>query len=435
MSNPRYDVCVIGLGYVGLTLATAFATAGLRVAGIERNESAVQFINQGKSTFHEFGLEEAISAVVTDGRLSAFLVGMPVEADAYVITVGTPVRDGAVYLEDLKSAVTDVAGMMPEGALTVLRSTVRVGTTSTVAAPILSGSGKDFSIAMAPERTIEGKALAELSSLPQIIGGADPESASKAARLFSKLGVEIVHVASPEAAELSKLASNTFRDLNFAFANELAYFSDIAGVDVHEVVHACNYGYDRMNLAKPGPVAGPCLEKDAYILSNSADILGGDVSLSMQGRKTNERMVEHVVEIASHHAKSVSEIGILGLAFKGRPATSDTRGSLAGDFASALCKTLGASRIQGWDPLVSEEDAASMGVSMTGLSEALSSDVILIQTNHQFFSTEEFRQELIHKAKKDAVIIDLWNQIPQDFECAARVVTLGRAAMKDGVLS
>jgi UDP-N-acetyl-D-mannosaminuronic acid dehydrogenase len=427
-----WDVCVVGLGYVGLTLATAFAAAGLRVAGIERNQATIDIVNSGASPFHEFGLTEAISAVVADHRLTAFQAETKIVAPAYVITVGTPVRNGNVYLEDLKAAVESVARVMPEGALTALRSTVRVGTTRDIAAPILRKSGKPFALAMTPERTIEGKALAELSSLPQIVGGVDDASFDAASKLFSKLGIDVVKVANAETAELSKLASNTFRDLNFAFANELAYFADESGVDVYEVVHACNFGYDRMSLAKPGPVAGPCLEKDAYILADSAAQLGISVPLSMQGRKTNELVVPHVLKLISSQGSSPQSASIVGIAFKGQPETSDVRGSLAINFANGLKESLSLETVSGWDPVVSETDARTMGVVPVDLEQALNSDVIVIQTNHRFFKSDEFANLVKASLKKGSLVVDLWNQLPEDLQSQPGMVTLGRSSSTKG---
>lgn len=430
IKKPTFDVCVVGLGYVGLTLATALASAGLRVAGSERSKEVVELISSGQSPFHEFGLDEAISSVVADNRLVAVHLdeGTP-SATSYVITVGTPVKGGSVFLDDLRSAVSAVAEVMPEGALTVLRSTVRVGTTRTIAQPILEASGKGFALAMAPERTIEGKALAELSSLPQIVGGIDENSSVLASELFAKLGVEIVLVHSAEAAELAKLASNTFRDVSFAFANELAYFADEAGIDIYDVVQACNYGYDRMSVALPGPVAGPCLEKDAYILSNSADLLGVEVPLAMQGRKSNEFIIEHVVNtLLPEIGSQTPQLSMLGLAFKGRPATSDTRGSLAGNFASAMKAKYSVDQILGWDPLVSVSDAKSMGIVFDELDACLEADVVLIQTNHRFFSSEEFYEAIMKNSHPGRVFVDLWNQLDYERIKAAgnRLIPLGR---------
>jgi UDP-N-acetyl-D-mannosaminuronic acid dehydrogenase len=408
------DVCIVGLGYVGLTLASAFANAGLRVVGLERDPIVVSKINSGKAPFHEVGLDEVLLRAVNTDALRAFgnVDELPL-AEAYVVTVGTPIRSGRLFLNDLDNALETISEVMPENALVVLRSTVRVGTTRGLAGKILEESGKHFTLAMAPERTIEGKALSELTSLPQIIGGIDKESLESATKLFSSLGVEIVQVSSVEAAELAKLASNTYRDVQFAFANELAYFSDSSGVDVYEVVRACNHGYARTNVSLPGPVAGPCLEKDAYILDESAKFFGSQVPLSLQGRKTNERILGHISDFFGNYvSESQTKIGILGLAFKGRPETSDTRGSLAASFASEFRKVFSDCTILGWDPVVGEEESGKMGIEFRELNDVVDScGLILIQTNHLYFSSLEFVSILNEACGENAIVVDLWNQI------------------------
>jgi nucleotide sugar dehydrogenase len=425
------DVCIVGLGYVGLTLATAFARAGLTVAGVERNADVVRTIAAGGTPFHEDSLDEAVADVVASGHLTA--VGTDAElprAAAYVITVGTPVRAGVVHLADLESAVERVAAGMPDGALVALRSTVRVGTTRGVALPLLQKSGRPFGLAMVPERTIEGRALAELTTLPQIVGGVDEGSAEAASRLFARLGVEIVPVGTVEAAELAKLASNTYRDIQFAFANELAYLSDAMGVDVFEVVHACNHGYARMNVALPGPVAGPCLEKDAYILADSATRFGTQAPMAMTGRRTNEALVEHVLErMSSELGTEPRRIAIMGVAFKGRPATSDVRGSMAEDFAQSFRETWPGVEVVGWDPLVSASDAEAIGIGLVGERDAFTdADAVIIQTNHPHFASAEFADTVAQHAAPGALVIDLWNQVALDSSQTEdfTMLTLGR---------
>src|SRR5699024_10165723 len=255
-AEERFDVCVVGLGYVGLTLATAFAATGMSVAGTERREEILVALERGEATFYEAGLSETLREVVAEGRLTAVAAGSRLpRASSYVITVGTPLEDDRVQQEDLARALESVAAEMPPGALVVLRSTVRLGSTSTLAATTLAASGKEFLLAMAPERTVEGKAMAELTTLPQIIGGHDEASLAAASDLFGRLGVEIVPVASPEEAEFAKLISNTWRDLQFAFANVLAYVDDRAGVYIYMVIDADETKYERLIHDMPGPVA------------------------------------------------------------------------------------------------------------------------------------------------------------------------------------
>ena len=198
-------------------------------------------------------------------------------------------------------------------------------------------------------------------------------------------------------------------------------------------MRACNYGYERMNLALPGPVAGPCLEKDAYILSDSATRYGIAVPLAMQGRKTNEHIVEHVTNSArSLVSDAPSSVAILGLAFKGRPGTSDVRGSLAANFAGSFLEEWPGAAVVGWDPLVSVKDSESMGIAFTELADALvASSFVLVQTNHLFFSSEEFIDAVVQNAPAGALIVDLWNQLHgvEDRRPDVRVVALGRMSL------
>ncbi len=428
------EVCVVGLGYVGLTLSAALAIKGVRVIGVEKNPWVVETINLGSAPFHEEGLDEAISDLVKRGSLVAqsTTTSLP-SCPTYIITVGTPVKNGELSMSDLEDALSSISNAMPDSALVVLRSTVRVGTTRKFASSILEKSGKTFHLAMAPERTIEGQALSELFSLPQIVGGVDETSTTLTAEIFSRLGVEIVKVSTSEAAELSKLASNTFRDVQFAFANELAYFSDSSGVDFYEVVRACNHGYPRMNLAKPGPVAGPCLEKDAYILQESAREIGVEVPLSLQGRKTNEAIVQHTLKSMRELGfQPNSTLGILGIAFKGRPATSDTRGSLALNFSLATKDNWVESNVIGWDPLVSGSDIEKLAIDPQDLTSTLNkSDFLLIQTNHPYFASNEFKDLIVANCKSGSIVIDLWNQLDTQMteRSDIQVFALGRMSV------
>jgi len=428
MNDEQVDLCVVGMGYVGLTLATAFALRGLTVAGVERSEAITERINAGRAPFHEAGLDRAIAEVSARGRLRVVGLDEPLPAaSAYAITVGTPLHDGRTSLADLESAVARVAAGMPDGALVILRSTVRIGTTRSVAMPILASSGKRFALAMCPERTIEGRALEELHSLPQVVGGIDRDSVESASALFSRLGVEIVTVGTVEAAELTKLASNTYRDMQFAFANELAYLADTLGIDVFDVIHAANFGYERMNVARPGPVAGPCLEKDAWILADSAQMFGTEAPLAVSIRRTNESLVGHVFSAVSG-SFSPKTAAIVGLAFKGRPETSDVRGSMAETFASQLKRRWPGIRVLGWDPLVSDADARSIGVEPTTREAALQGDLVVIQTNHEQFGTADFGEAITAHARPRAVVVDLWNQLHASAyqRDDLRIRTLGR---------
>ncbi|MEM7687147.1 MAG: NAD(P)-binding domain-containing protein, partial [Pseudomonadota bacterium] len=166
-----FDVAVVGLGYVGLTLATALADTGFRVLGVERRAEVVDMTNKGMPHFSETGLPEMLAHAVETGALTAAPAFSAENADIYVITVGTPLApDGRARVDFIESATREVAENMPDGALVILRSTVKIGTARNIVAPILQASGKSFGIAMCPERTLEGRAMHELRRLPQIVG-------------------------------------------------------------------------------------------------------------------------------------------------------------------------------------------------------------------------------------------------------------------------
>ena len=162
--SANYDIGIVGLGYVGLTLATVLAEAGYSVIGVEKRSDLVEMTNQGIPHFTEAGLPDALSGVTRFKKLvAAERFDSSFSCDTYIITVGTPLStEGVARLDMIEVAARDIAANMHDGALVILRSTVKVGTTRNVVAPILAASGKNFAIAMCPERTLEGKALQEL---------------------------------------------------------------------------------------------------------------------------------------------------------------------------------------------------------------------------------------------------------------------------------
>lgn len=294
----------------------------------------------------------------------------------------------------------------------------------------VSRIGKRFKLAVAPERTVEGIALEELSDLPQIIGAVDEASAAAATGLFATLGVEVVRVSSLEAAEFAKLASNTARDLTFAISNELAYLADELNVDVYEAINACNAGYPRANIAPPGPVGGPCLTKDAIILATSTRAMERP-SFALAGRATNTYLTQHVLSrIADQISAPPKVIGIIGLAFKGAPGTSDTRGSLATDLACQAKAYWPETEVIGWDPVASMSEEMRTHVRATTLDTLVTqSKIVILQTRSDYSASPEMLRAL-ERLPRDATIVDLWNQVPLEFRDRPdlTVLTLGRAS-------
>lgn len=415
----HYDVGVIGLGYVGLTLATVLAEAGYKVIGVEKRPEVVEQTNAGMPHFSETGLPDALSRVVRSGGLVATEQLRP-EAfcDTYIITVGTPLSsEGAVRTDMIEAASREVSANMHDGALVILRSTVKVGTARDVVSPILAASGRRFDIAMCPERTLEGQALQELRELPQIVGADDPDVSDRAAAVFRRLTNSIVQVSSPETAEIIKLVDNTYRDVQFAFANEVARLCDAFDVNAHEVISSGKLGYKRTNVPLPGLVGGPCLEKDPHILLQSAHSRGIELEMTAAGRLVNERQPAETVrfigkEIAKRNLASPLIICVLGMAFKGIPATDDLRGSMSVKVLDELKKAHPDAEIRLFDPVIPPERLAvtfSDERTFSRVGDAVSgASVVVIANNHPALGRISPRT-ISEFIVPDGFVFDYWN--------------------------
>lgn len=415
----RYDIGVIGLGYVGLTLAAVLAEVGNRVMGVERRQDVVDLTNGGVPHFSETGLTEALSRVIRTGGLTArqSLVE-DTTCDVYVITVGTPLDpNGVARLDMIEAATREVADNMRDGALVILRSTVKVGTTRNVVAPILDATGKKYSIAMCPERTLEGRALQELRELPQIVGADDQETADRASAVFRRITSSIVQVSSPEAAEILKLVDNTYRDVRFAFANEVARVCDSFGVNAFEVIASGKLGYERTNVPLPGLVGGPCLEKDPHILFQSAYSQGIELEITRAARAVNERQpyetVDFIVsEAGRRDVPQDGRIALLGLAFKGVPATDDLRGSMSLKVLEALEGVWPNAQIVLYDPVI-DTDVLRERFPNHEVAESLEdatrgAHIAILANNHPTLATRT-PAALAEAMAPSGFVFDYWN--------------------------
>lgn len=414
-----FDVGVIGLGYVGLTLATAMAEVGLTVVGVEKHAEIVKQTNAGEPHFSETGLEDALIRVTRARRFVASQMFEPNSScSTYIITVGTPLdAEGRVRLDMIEAATLQVAENMNDGALVILRSTVKCGTARQVVSPILERSGKRFDIAMCPERTLEGCAMRELRELPQIVGADTQEARYRAAALFRRLTNSVIEVSSLESAEVIKLVDNTYRDVQFAFSNEVARVCDAVGVNAYEVIANGKLGYQRTNVPLPGLVGGPCLEKDPHILIQSAHANGVALEVTSAARLVNERQPFETVtfisaQIEKRGFSKEAPIAILGMAFKGVPATDDLRGSMSIKVLNALRKARPEAPIRLYDPVVNSESLAKIApdckICSTRDEATIDAAAVLIANNHPDFG--EFAPvDTVAGMRKNGFIYDYWN--------------------------
>ena len=442
MQTDAPKVAIIGLGYVGLTLGVALARRGVMVFGIEKRADVVAMTNQGKPHFSELGLETALHWALTSGKFVASQTTQHVPpCDYYIITVGTPLRPGTrePRLDMIEHASGEVADHMADGAAVILRSTVQIGTTRGVVLPRLEASGKSFHLSMCPERTLEGDALRELVTLPQIIGGMSGKAADLAVCLFSRLTQTVVRVADPETAEMIKLVDNTSRDVRFAFANEVARACDAIGVNANDVIRFGKFGYPRTDVAMPGLVGGPCLEKDPHILLASLAGHGCDLEITAASRQVNERQPEETVSaiLAKLRERSAGpyKVAVAGIAFKGRPETDDLRGAMSLQVIERLAQSGACSEIRVYDEVVENSLLSRLDHDLLpaeNLTQACEgADVLIIANNHPAFETLDLAQ-LLGKMAAGAFVYDYWNNLSQlpDEMLIGRYFTVGNHAGK-----
>lgn len=417
--NNLTSISVIGLGYVGLTLAVSLADVGFKVIGIDSNNEIVDKLNKGIPHIHEIGLDSLLRFHLGK-NLTIQSTSSQSRSDVYILCVQTPIDDNnEPIVEYIEQATEYIATNLSPNNLVIIRSTVPIGTTRDVIIPILEktsrlDSEKDFHTASAPERTVAGRALKEIRELPQIIAGFTSTSSQLTNNLFKKLTQTIVNVDSLEEAEMIKLMDNTFRDLIFAYSNQIAFIASNYGIDTSKLIQAANEGYSRNQIPKPSPgVGGVCLKKDPYILISSSKKHGYVPKLTELARIINESMSDYIVSkiesFCKLHDKDISKmkIFVIGFAFKGNPETSDTRQSSTLDVTNKLTHLT--NNIVGYDPVISQNELNKLNIKPVKLEEGFNkADCVLIMNNHSSYSKFDI-YSLLSQTNKPSMFFDGWS--------------------------
>ncbi|MGG1354809.1 UDP-N-acetyl-D-mannosamine dehydrogenase [Psychrobacter pacificensis] len=403
MKNSQFNtICVIGLGYIGLPTAATFAAHGVTVTGVDINEYAVDMINQGKVHIVEPDLDALVKEVVSQGTLSAQTT--PVAADAYIVAVPTPFKEGhEPDLKYIEAASKALAPFLKPGNLVILESTSPVGATEQMAEwlsqarpdlsfPQQAGEEADIRIAHCPERVLPGKVLQELISNDRIVGGMTTKCSQAACDLYSVFVEGSCVTTNARTAEMCKLTENSFRDVNIAFANELSMICDKLNIDVWELIALANR-HPRVNILQPGPgVGGHCIAVDPwFIVSKTPD----EANLIRTAREVNEskpewviaKVNEKVIEfLRDHPEKSIKDVTIAcyGLAFK--PDIDDLRESPALFIANKLVKQ--SFKVLAVEPNINKlPDGLSNNFKLISLKEAENIDIHLLLVNHRVFKS------------------------------------------------
>jgi UDP-N-acetyl-D-glucosamine dehydrogenase len=378
---------VIGLGYVGLPLAVAFAEAGHHVVGVDTNGARVAALRRGESHIEDIGSEEV--RAVLDRFEPTTRAAHLARVDAIVICVPTPLTPNREPdLTALMDAAASAGGILQAGQLVVLESTTYPGTTRERVVPVLEESGlqagRDFHVAFSPERVDPGRTDYTLRTTPKVLGGLTSACAERAEALYGTVCDHLVRVSGPDAAEMTKLLENIFRSVNIALVNEMAMLADRMGIDIWEVVDAAStkpFGFMRF---EPGPgMGGHCLPVDPFYLSWRAREYDFATEFIELAGKVNQQMpyfcVEKIEGALNDMERSVrgARVALLGVSYK--PGVGDVRESPALKILGRL-RRLGA-EITYHDPYVPELTA--FGLASSDLDEALAdADLAVIVTAH-----------------------------------------------------
>ena len=396
IGEHKPDVCVVGLGYIGLPTAAVIASSGCPVTGIDISEKVVDTINRGEIHIEEVDLDGLVRSVVQRGTLKASTQVQP--ADVFVVAVPTPFEKDGQHTPDttyVMSAATEIAGVLKAGDTIILESTSPVGTTMAMrdliaglrpdlAMPGLSDRTPDIAIAYCPERVLPGRILEELTHNDRSIGGVTPRCARKALAFYKRFVRGECVTTDAASAEMTKLVENAFRDVNIAFANELSMIADAQGLDVWEVIRLANR-HPRVNILQPGPgVGGHCIAVDPWFIVHGAP---EQARMIRQAREVNDAKMHHVLARSRTLIKNNpdTKVACLGLAFKAN--IDDFRESPARYVAASLAREFG-SRIHVVEPyaarLPSEFDGT--GAALIDIDTALETCGVLIAlVDHDLF--------------------------------------------------
>ena len=408
-------ISLVGLGYVGMPIAVAFAKKGVKVIGFDLNRAKIELYKSGVDPTKEVGDEEIKNSTVEFTSDEAKLK----EAKFHIVAVPTPVNtDHTPDLTPVIGASEIVGRNLTKGSIVVYESTVYPGVTEDVCIPILEKEsglkcGADFKIGYSPERINPGDKVHRLENIHKIVSGMDQESLEEIKNIYD-LVIEVgtYPVSTIKTAEAVKVVENSQRDINIAFMNELAMVFDRMGIDTNEVVDGMNTKWNALGF-RPGLVGGHCIGVDPYYFTYEAEKLGYHSQIILNGRIVNDGMGKFVAEaaikqmIAAGKAPKKSKVVILGLTFKEN--CPDTRNSKVDD----IIKTLNSYEIEPIvvDPWASERDAMhEYGVTLTDLKDVKDADCIIVAVAHNEFkalSLTDIKAMFAASADDEKVLLDV----------------------------
>ena len=382
-------VTVVGAGKMGLPLAAQFASHGWHVIAADINDAVVASINEGRAHFaEEPGLAELVQEVHAAGRLRATTDAAAAARESDVVLLIVPVMLDDHQQPDhryMDAAVQSIAPGVTAGTLVIFETTLPVGDTRGRYVPLLEQAtglhaDDDLLVAFSPERLFSGAVFRNLSTYPKLVGGIGPASTDRATRFYaSVLDAEVVAMSSAEAAELSKLAETTYRDLNIAFANELAAYADRLGIDALEAIRAAN-SQPYSHIHQPGlGVGGHCIPVYPHFLLSRAP----EMELVALARRTNDGQVAAAVRRLAGELGGLRDVPVLVLGLTYRENVKELAYSRALALLAQLAEA--GARVEAWDPLLSTSEIEALGATPWAWGSTSPARAIVTQTADRAF--------------------------------------------------
>ena len=408
LTKKTLRVCVIGIGRIGLPTALSFAKSGLQTIGVDINENLVQNVNSGKFPLKdEPGYEEIFNDVIRNKKFSATtkIEDAVSNSDLILLSLPTPMDENNIPdYSALRNVGSKLSDILSPNSLVIVESTIEPGFIEDDMVSLISKSGKlqvekNFSIGVCPENANPGEILHDFTNLPRLVGGINSNITKIIKSIYDFVfSVELVEMPDCKTANAVKLTTNVFRDINIAFVSELSLMFEKLGIDTNKVLEAAKKKYN-FQVHYPGAgVGGPCLPINSYQLLNTAKRTGSNLSIIESGRKINEKMPAHVIDLTIDAFKESgkplnnSEILILGISYK--PDVKDIQLTPAEDIIKKL-KSLGAN-VHIYDPYFSSTKIFDIDVSESLSNELLEKmDAAIIVTAH-----EEFKKSSISNFNK-----------------------------------
>ncbi len=406
-------ILIVGLGYVGTTLFAAIQSKfkDSYIVGLDKSKILINNFKKYSYPTYEINLKKYFRLKNSNRLNFTTKIKDKEKFDFVIICVGTPLNQNKeINNSILFKSINQVKKNLHNNSLLIVRSSVKVGTMELIKKKFFK---KNFcSFAYCPERTIEGNAVKEIMKLPQLIGTEDKMSKLKANSFFSRLTKKIINFNSYKEPEFVKLMDNYHRDTKFAFANEISIICDKLGINAKNLIQKANYEFKRNNIPFPGPVGGPCLSKDPYILMNS--IKKNNFKTRIYSRDTNENFVNlfinKILREIQFNRNNISKISLLGITFKGKPDTNDIRNSTAITIINRVKKKFPKIKIYIYDKFVDNNEIKKLNcLPLKKVEDCfIKFNFCIVHGNNNYIKNLNINK-ISNKMKKNSVIYDIWN--------------------------